>query len=84
MLKLTQQDTGKKVVIGTPIDPEKVWEVYPEQIGTVTAVRLLMEYDEEPGDADWAMIRLDPEFRVPENEMGIISVPFCCILRYVD
>lgn len=97
MLTLTQADVGKRVVSGTPIDPEMVTETYPEQVGTVIAVHNLEYFEEKPGDADWAMIQIDPDQNwdieqwhkdgslvlLPEGgHMGPISTPFCCILRY--
>lgn len=98
MLKLTQADVGKKVVTGTPIDPELVQETYPEQVGTITEVHNLAHHDYEPGDADWAMVQIDPDQNwdieqwhkdgslvlLPPTEGRIhpISTPFCCILRF--
>lgn len=97
MLKLTQADVGKRVVSGTPIDPQLIWETYPEQVGTVIEVHLLDVFDYEPGDADWAMIQIDPNqnwdieqwhkdgslILLPGGEtLRPISTHFCCILRY--
>lgn len=98
MLKLTQADVGKKVITGTPVDPEMVIETYPEQVGTVVAVHNLSQYDYEPGDSDWAMIQIDPDqnwdieqwwkdgtlvLHPPgEGRIQPISTPFCCVLRY--
>jgi hypothetical protein len=97
IMQLTQADVGKRVVSGTPINPEDVQEEYPEQVGTILQVHNLGAFDYNPGDQDWAMIQIDPDQNwdieqwhkdgslvlVPEGgRMDPIATPFCCILRY--
>ena len=97
-MKLTQADVGKMVVIGTPLDPEMVWEEYPEQIGTVINVHQRSEADKELGMEDIIEVLVNEDQHFDKDEWfnnrkvvyvpkdpthdGIAAVPACCVRAY--